>query len=370
MAIRLPGEDRFPVCSPKLLAGEAPPRQPADLRHRVLLHDDDWRGWLLAAGVSGVDASRGLAMSDSGLILQAARGPRLSPNLRGALWMLASTVSFTAMGGLVKLLGGQYDSFQIAFFRSGFGLLTMLPFVFAGGVTVVATRHLWLHVVRGLAGATAQMCNFYALTRLHFADAVAIGYARTLFLIPLAVLVLHETVRARRWTATLLGFAGVLIMLRPAGDIAFATLVALAGALIAACAGVMTKRLTATDRPGTVMLYFGVIATAATLLPALPVWRAPDPADLGLMVLMGGCGSTGQYCMVRAFRVGEATAVLPVDYVRLILATAVGFFLFAEVPDRFTAAGVLIIVGSTLYIALREAKLGKPRPSPDPAREL
>ncbi|MBM3491442.1 MAG: DMT family transporter [Alphaproteobacteria bacterium] len=293
-----------------------------------------------------------------------------SLNLLSALWMLASTLLFTAMGGLVKFLGGHYESFQIAFFRSGFGLLTMLPFVLAGGWGVLRTQRLWLHLARGICGATAQMCNFFALTKLHLADAVAISYARTLFLIPLAVLFLGEAVRARRWSATLLGFAGVLIMLRPAGEIAPATLVAVTGALIAAGTGIMLKQLAASERPATVMLYFGLVSTSATALPALLVWRAVDLADLALLLLMGGCGSGGQYCMVRAFRVGEATAVLPVDYLRLILASAVGYFVFAEVPDRWTALGAAIVVGATLYIALREARLGRAGSLSGPAREL
>jgi drug/metabolite transporter (DMT)-like permease len=118
------------------------------------------------------------------------------------------------------------------------------------------------------------------------------------------------------------------------------------------------------------MIYFGLVSTSTTALPAVLVWRAVDLTDLALLLLMGSCGSGGQYCMVRAFRVGEATAVLPVDYLRLILATAVGYFLFAEVPDRWTALGAAIVVAATLYIALREARLGKASPPTGPPSRL
>ena len=120
---------------------------------------------------------------------------------------------FSAMTMVVKLLGGSFDSFQLAFFRALFGLFVILPFFFRYGLGLVRTRRLGLHLTRSICGAFAMLCGFYAITHLPLADAVSISYARALFLIPLAVLFLGEVVRLRRWSATALGFVGVIVMM-------------------------------------------------------------------------------------------------------------------------------------------------------------
>ena len=134
---------------------------------------------------------------------------QLPGNVRGALWVLIAALCFTAMGTLVKLLGGAFDSFQIAFFRALFGLLAIAPFVLKMGPSKLKTKRPGLHVARSLTGTVGMFCGFYALVHLDYADAVALSYARGLFLIPLAVIFLGEVVRRRRWTATIIGFLGV-----------------------------------------------------------------------------------------------------------------------------------------------------------------
>lgn len=294
---------------------------------------------------------------------------RLAPNVRGALWVLLGCALFTCMGTLVKLLSAEFDSFQLAFFRAGFGFLAVLPFVARDRFAAVRTRRLAAHAARGLLGAGAMLCGFYALTHLSYADAVSLSYARPLFLIPMAVAFLGEQVRVRRWAATGIGFVGVLIMLRPGHAPDLATFVALGGAALVAVVTVLIKRLSATERPETLLFYFGVISTTVALMPALAVWRHPSFGELLLLLTVGACAACGQYCTVRSFKVGEATAVIPFDYARLLLAGVIGFAVFAEVPDVWTICGALVIVASTLYIALREAQLGKaPRPT-HPAME-
>jgi drug/metabolite transporter (DMT)-like permease len=148
-------------------------------------------------------------------------------------------------------------------------------------------------------------------------------------------------------------------MMRPGGGVELASLLALAGALMIAVVNVLVKKLAATERPVTILFHFGVISTIATLVPALVVWRGPTPVELLLLVLVGVLGMAAQACMIRGLRLGEATAVIPFDYVRLLIAGVVGFLVFAEVPDRWTLIGAAVIVTATLYIALREARLGK-----------
>ena len=288
----------------------------------------------------------------------------LPDNTRGALWIILGCVMFSAMTTVVKLLGGSFDSFQLAFFRALFGLFAVMPFFFRFGLGVVRTRRLGLQLIRAVCCACAMLCGFYAITHLPLADAVSISYARALFIIPLAVLFLGEVVRLRRWTATAVGFVGVIIMLRPGGEIEPATLVAVLGAFLVATVTIMIKKLSTTESPESMLFYFGAVSSVVALGPALLVWRTPTLAELSFLMAIGALGAAGQYCIIRAYRIGEATALLPFDYTRLLFAGAIGFLLFAEIPDNWTVTGAIIVVAATLYIGIREARLGrKVRPS-------
>lgn len=293
----------------------------------------------------------------------------LPRNTRGAIWVLLSTIGFSAMAVLAKALGERLDSFQIAFFRSAVGLVVLSPLVLRAGRAALTTTVPGLHLARSLTGATALMCGFYAVTHLPLATATAVTFTRPLFLIVVAVLFLGEAVRWRRWSATLAGFLGVLVMLRPGvGAFDPAMVVALGQALAASFAVVLLKRLPPGERHLTVLFYAAVLTAAITLGPALVVWRSPTAGELGLAVLMGLFGVAGQATVVRAFRVAEATAVAPFDYARLLFATVLGIALFREFPDAWTILGAGIIVVSTVYIARREARLGAPPkagPAPD-----
>jgi drug/metabolite transporter (DMT)-like permease len=279
-------------------------------------------------------------------------------NLRGAVLMMISGVMFTGMSSLVKDLGERYDPFQVAFFRCLFGFVVLLPLILPHGLQTFHTRHPVRHLTRGLVGVSAMACMFYGLTTLPLADVTAISFGVPMFLIILAVLFLGERVRWRRSTATAVGFIGVIVMLRPgAGTVEPAALVVVGGTLLVAMAATGVKLLSRTESTLTMLAWFGLISTVAMALPAALVWRMPTLEDWALLGLVGAIGSLAQSFVVRAYTVGEATAVAPFDYVRMIYAVAVGIVLFDEWPDLWTLAGALIIVGSALYIARREARL-------------
>ncbi|MBT6587619.1 MAG: DMT family transporter [Rhodospirillaceae bacterium] len=291
----------------------------------------------------------------------------LPANSRGALWIILACVMFSCMTTVVKLLGGTFDSFQLAFFRALFGLFAVLPFFFRFGFAVVRTTRLKMQLTRAFCGSGAMLCGFYAITHLPLADAVSISYARALFIIPLAVLFLGEVVRLRRWTATAIGFVGVIIMMRPGGEIAPATLVALMGAFLVASVTIMIKKLSTTEKPESMLFYFGAVSSLVALGPALMVWRAPSLIELVVLMAIGALGAAGQYCMIRGYRIGEATALLPFDYTRLLFAGAIGFLVFAEIPDVWTVTGAMVVAATTLYIGIREARLGKKSEPSQPA---
>ena len=282
-------------------------------------------------------------------------GESLPPNLRGALWILSGVLFFSVMAVFIKLLGAALDSPVIAFFRALFGFMVIIPFALRTGFTSIGTTRPVLHLFRGLFGTTAMFCGIYAVTQLALADAIALSFTRPLFLIVLAVLFLGEVVRLRRSVATLVGFVGVLIMMRPAGGIDQATWVALLGAFLVAATFVCVKKLSTTERPSLMLFYFGVISSTATLIPALFYWQTPTPEQFLMLAGAGFFGVGGQACVVRGLKVGEATAVAPFDYARIIFAAAIGFYMFGEVPDIWTGVGAVVIIGASIYIAHREA---------------
>ncbi len=296
--------------------------------------------------------------------LDAARGG-LSGNARGALWMIASGLGFTLMALMIKLLGDRLDSFQIAFFRCLIGFLAILPFVVRYGLSSLRTRALKVHLLRGVFGLVAMFASYYAIARMPLASYTALSFTKPLFATVLAVLILQEAVRWRRWTATLVGFAGVLVMVRPgAGTFDAAALFALADSLSIAFLVTLVKRLPPTETTLIMLFYFGLFSTVSSLPPALFVWQAPTIEEYALLVGIGVLGVLSQSFWIRAYRAGEASVVAPFDYLRLLFAGIAGFLAFSELVDGWTFLGAGIIVVSTVYIARREARMRKATPVP------
>ncbi len=291
------------------------------------------------------------------------RSPRvvfagLSGNVQGALWLILGALFFSAMGLCVKLLGERLPSIEIAFFRVLTGLAVVLPLMAQEGIGLWRTQRLGAHFGRALLGTGGMVCGFYAFTNLPLAEATAISFTKPLFMVVLAALVLHETVRARRWTATAVGFLGVLLMMRPGSEaMEAAALVALLGAAFGALVTIFIKQLVATERKSTIMAYLGLTGMTLTGLPMLLVWVTPNLYEVALIVLMGLVGSVAQLCLMQAFKLGEASALAPFDYARLPFAAAFGWFFFGELLDGWAIAGVLVIILSSAYIAWREAQL-------------
>lgn len=285
----------------------------------------------------------------------------LPANRRGALFMLAAAFCFSVNGAFIKvLLASGLHPLQITFVRLLVGVVAILPFVWRAGWASLKTRHPGIHALRALAGGGAMFCGIAALDRLQLADFTALSFSQPLFAVMLAVLVLGETVGWRRWGATFAGFLGVVIMVRPgAGALEVGALLALAMAFGIAVAVILAKRLPAQESQATMLFYFSLATVVVFAGPALAVWRTPSASEILGLVGFGFAGLITQALMIAAYRTGEASVVAPFDYSRLIIAGGLGYVLFGEVPDGWTLAGAGVIVASTLYIARREAVLGK-----------
>jgi drug/metabolite transporter (DMT)-like permease len=286
--------------------------------------------------------------------------------------MTAASCLFAMMSGAIRLLGDGWGAeggegmhpFQIAFLRNVFALACMLPWLVRHGSGGLATGRLSMHLWRSAVGLIAMLTWFSAVAYLPLAEAVALNFTVPLFATVGAAVFLGEVVRARRWTATAIGFLGVIIILRP-GFTEFTPLMTLP--IIAACfmavSMLIVKSLSRTEAPAAIVLYMNLLLTPLSLLPALFVWRWPTPTEWALGLFVGLCAALAHNAVSRAFARVDASAVMPFDYARLPFVALVGYLLFAEVPDGWTWLGAAVIAGAAIYIAQRESRVARERPT-------
>ncbi len=305
---------------------------------------------------ASTDIPRG---SDTGIALGGPPAGLPGP-LRVAIWMTLAGAAFATMGGLIKFAAQDLHPFEVALFRCFFGLVWMAPWLLRYGPAALRTRRLPLYAARATIGLVGMLAGFYALRYIPLADATALSFTAPLFATIGAAVVLRETVRRRRWTATLLGFAGVLIILRPgATAVEPAALWTLLAAATSAANMLIVKRLTDTEPTEAVVTWMVVMMTPMTLVAALPFWVWPTSEQWGVMAAIGLCGTIGHIAITRGFAAGEASLVMSFDYLRMPFAAAIGWIAFAEVPTLWTFLGAAVIAGSAAYIAHREASLAR-----------
>jgi drug/metabolite transporter (DMT)-like permease len=287
---------------------------------------------------------------------------RLPANLRGAAWIILAAFLLTIMGALVKVVARDIPAVQIVFMRSLIGTAVVLPFVLRAGLAGWKTKRPAMHALRVAFGISGMFCVFYSFGHIPLADAVAIIFSRPLFAVALAIPFLGEVVGWRRASAAVVGFIGVLIMVRP-GTKGFepAYLVAVAAALFAGSTAIIIKKLSRTESTTTIVLWFSVGGTVISFIPAALLWTPPTPIQWALLLAIGITGVTGQTALTRAFSTGETSFVAPFDYARLLFAAWLGFAFFAEIPDKFSVLGALVIVGSGYAVARLEFRAARAR---------
>ncbi|MEQ8699297.1 MAG: DMT family transporter [Bauldia litoralis] len=288
----------------------------------------------------------------------------------GAAWMMGSGICFAGMAGLIRYVAEDLHAFEIAFIRNCAGVLVMLPWAMRVGLDGLRTRRMGLYVWRGLTGIVAMLSFFWALSNMPITEATALNFTMPIFATILAVIFLGEVVRARRWTAILAGFAGVLIILRPGLEVvSLPALMALLAALMVAASVIIIRKASSTESPNAIVFYMGVFLVPLSLPPALLVWTDPTWLQLGLAAMVGVLGTAAHQCYTRAIYAAEASAVMPFDFARLIFVAIIGYVFFGQTSDAWTWVGAVVIVGSGVYITQREARLGRKAagPAPPPA---
>ncbi len=274
--------------------------------------------------------------------------------------MTAAALCFSVMNVFVRLAAEELHPMEVAFFRNFFALLFMLPWLARAGFGALRTKRIKLHLLRALFALATMITWFSALALLPLGEAVALNFTVPLFATAGAALVLGEVVRARRWTAAVVGFVGTLIILRPGfAEMTPAMALPILAAVSMACASLTVKSLSRTERPSTIVLYMTLFLTPLSLIPALFVWQWPSLETLGFLIGLGGTGTAAHLLMTIAFSKADASAVVPFDYARLPFVAVIAFFLFGEVPDLWTWLGAAVIAASAIYIAHREARVAK-----------
>ncbi|WP_428647286.1 DMT family transporter [Roseibium sp.] len=308
-----------------------------------------------ASGSSKPVTERPMTERFAGLFAQ------LPSNTIGALWILLAAFLFSIMVTLIKFLGQNLSVFQILFVRQAVMLAIVTPRILSGLPTSLATKRPWLQLSRVAVATTAMLCGFTAVIELPLADATAISFSKTFFLTIFAIWLLGEKVGIHRWGATIVGFLGVLLMLRPDGEglIDPYALLALSGAACAGLVMIIVRMLTRTDSTLTILTYQAFGVGLIMLVPAVLTWHAPTLAQWGLLLLVGIVSWAAQTANIQAFRAGEATAIASLDYTRLLYATVFGALVFSQWPRVETLFGAAVIIAASIYTVRREAKRGR-----------
>ena len=289
--------------------------------------------------------------------LYLSRFAKLSDPVRAALLIVFAGVLFSSMNAMIRHVSSELHPLEIVFFRSLFGFAAMMPWLSRQGLGVLRTRRPGLIGLRTLLGFVSMATWFSALAIVPLGNAVALGFTAPLFAAVAAVIVLHEVIRARRITALVVGFGGMLIILRPGvQSIGTGEVMVVVSALTMALSVITMKVLTRTEQVGSLVVYQTMLTTPIALVPALFVWTWPSAEMWMWVILIGVVASTAHMAFTRAFSLADTMYLMPFDYLRLPQVAFLGWALFGEPTDVYTWAGAAIIAASSVYVAHREAK--------------
>lgn len=287
--------------------------------------------------------------------------PRASRGI--ALFSLGS-LGLVCMSAIVKALGSRLPPFEMLFFRSFIGFLLVVWLFRADLMEPLRTKRPGAHFFRGFVGACGNACFFWTITHMLLADSQALQFSRPLWMVPLALFFLSETVGIQRITVALIGFAGILLYVRPFTEgFDHNALVGAAGGFFAALVIVAIKNLQTTESTKVIMFYYAFWNGLFSFLPAMFTWIMPTPFEFLMLIVIGIMGIGGQALMTQALSYGDATALAPLDYSRIVYAAIIGFIFFGEFPGLMSIAGIALIVCASMYLVISERKRAKAKKS-------
>jgi drug/metabolite transporter (DMT)-like permease len=286
---------------------------------------------------------------------------------------VASALIFAVMSALVRYLGAAYPVGQVVFFRSAFAIVPVVV-IYAWRRELGAAIRMgrpFGHAGRGITAIGGMFCNFSALARLPIVDATAISFAAPLMTVAMAALLLKERVRIYRWSAVIIGFLGVLVMLVPHLEIggamavqaggAIGALFGLAGAFFSSLSVIQTRHLTKSETTSSIVFYFSLICAFAGLATWPFGWNTPSGAELAALIGIGVCGGLAHIVLTESYRFAPASLVAPFDYTSMLWALVLGYLAFGEFPTALGFLGAAIIAAAGLFVIWRERQLGAQR---------
>lgn len=286
---------------------------------------------------------------------------RLPGNLRGGIWMLIGSMFFSVMVVLIKIAGQHMHVTEILFFRQLTMLILAAPVIIRYFPSSLISARPDLQAIRITMAFFAMLLGFTSIIYLPLAEATTLNFAKTFFVGILAIIFLGEVVGVRRWSAMFIGFAGVLLIAWPheGSEFNIYTLMAIGSAAAVACVMTLMRTIAQVDKPVTILGYQAIGVGVLMIPPTIWYWTTPTIAQILLMIAIGIVSSIGQLCNIQAFKAGEASAVAPLDYARLIYALIFGFVIFNEWPEPRVFVGAVIIVFAAIYTLHRERLRGQ-----------
>lgn len=283
----------------------------------------------------------------------------MTTTTRGILWMILSCIAFASMWVMIRFASHDVHAFVIVFFRNLFGTLVLVPMMLRNKGLMRIGR-LRANLRRATSGFIATTGTFYAVSHAPLATALSINYTAPLFATVGAVLFLGEKIQARRVVALIIGFAGMLIVVRPGAlPMTPGVLAAMLSAVSTSFSIIAIRQLVASDDSRSVAAWTFILMTPPSLVLAVLYWTPPPLALWPLLFVIGCVAAVGQLAMNRAFALAEASAVLPYDFVRFGLVTIFGIAIFDERLDAMTILGGVVIFGATVYLAVRERQVAR-----------
>lgn len=286
----------------------------------------------------------------------AATEPGAARPLTGVLLMLAAFTFLPVIDSIAKYLLAFYPVVEVVWARLFFHLIIILPLV----TWRVGPRGLWprqagLQILRGGFMLGITVLFFAALTAMPLVDAISLVFIAPMVVTALSPLVLGEKVGPRRWTAVMVGFAGALMIIRPDFEtVPWEALYALGAGVCFGLFLLTTRKLSGSADPLVTLTYAALLGGVVTTVALPAVWVPPTPYHLFLMVATGLIAAAGHLMVIRAMRHAEASLLAPIIYQELIVTTVLGYLIFNDFPEPWTWAGIVVIVGSSLYITIRE----------------
>jgi len=279
-----------------------------------------------------------------------------SDAIKGAVWMLAASICYVSSATLTRYLAGSYPTFELTFLRCLIGVVVLTPLVLRGDLRQLKTKNFPLHCLRAVITYVAILLWFYATEKVPVGDFFAIQFVSPLFTIAVAAILLREKVSAKSWLAALVGFVGVMVIVRPGYiPVSLGVLAALGTAAAYAFVNTCIKVLSRNDSPTVMTFYVNILVLILAAIPAYLTWKMPVTTDWPILIGVALFATMAQFCVASSISLADARVVQPMNFLRMPIAAAMGFMVFGEFPDLWTWVGAVIIFGAAWY-AVQQGK--------------